>query len=169
MLSGLLIYYSFQGLELKYSSDLLSRMGATKDLDLAKGSDVAAKEGVWHLGFGELNKVAMARDASLRKEYEGKICELKGLFNPLSENQFTLFRLKMTCCASDAVPLKIRIIAPASLINRGLEPGKGVSVRGKVEFRQVVDREQYVPVMVLRDVNDVHAEDIGNDIYDKGS
>jgi hypothetical protein len=63
------------------------------------------------------------------------------------------------------VPLKIRIIAPASLLNRGLQPNKGVAVKGKVEFRKVVDKEQWVPVMMLSDVKDVWAEDIGNDIY----
>lgn len=169
MLSGLLIYYHFQGLQLQYSKEWLVRIGGGKDPALADGGAVAEKSDRIALGFNELNKAAMDRDPSLRRFYEGRVGELRGLFNPVSENQFTLFRLRMTCCASDAVPLKIRIISPVSLIGRGLQPGKGVSVTGKIEFRKVVNRDQYVPVMVLKDANDVHAEDIGNDIYDKGS
>lgn len=164
MLSGLLIYYHFQGLRLMYSDEWLKKQ-LGKEVQLADGTFVAARPGIWHFGFTELNQAAMSRDPGVRESFSGQVGELRGLFHPLSENQFTLYRMKMTCCASDAVPLKIRIIAPASLLNRGLQPNKGVAVKGKVEFRKVVDKEQWVPVMMLSDVKDVWAEDIGNDIY----
>ena len=53
--------------------------------------------------FNELNEAAF--DADKRKAYAGQTAILQGRFRRLGEKEFTLFRLKMTCCGADAVPL----------------------------------------------------------------
>jgi uncharacterized membrane protein YcgQ (UPF0703/DUF1980 family) len=88
--------------------------------------------------------------------------ELKGLFNPVSGRQFSVFRLKMTCCASDAVPVKVRIYAPSDLAQYNLQVGKGVVVTGQVEFRKVRGSQDYFPVVLA---TDVRQEELGGDVY----
>ena len=136
LLSGMLLYYHFEGLTLVYSTERLSVLGEGKEADLegdqlaeaSKSADPNAK--VWVAGFKELTDAAQNADA--RQRWSGKMAELRGLYNPVGNRQFSLFRLRMTCCASDAVPVKVRIYAPSDLSNYGLEKGKGVVVTGQV-------------------------------------
>lgn len=165
-LTGLLIYYYFAGLELTYSWERMGTLlGKAVELETDGLSEVASKDSeIYTPGLRELADAAS--DPGKREYWEGRLAELRGLFAPISEREFTLFRLKMTCCASDAVPVKVRIFTPESISKFNLERGKGVSVVGQVQFRKVKDKDEYVPIIVTRNVKKV---ELGNEIFDRGS
>lgn len=165
-LTGLLIYYYFAGLELTYSWERMGTLlGKAVEIETDGLSEVASKDSeVYTPGLRELADAAS--DPGKREYWEGRLAELRGLFAPISDREFTLFRLKMTCCASDAVPVKVRIFAPEGIGKFNLERGKGVSVVGQVQFRKAKDRDEYVPIIVTRNVRRV---ELGNEIFDRGS
>lgn len=164
-LTGLLLYYFFAGLELTFSWERMGTLlGKAAELETDSISELASKDSqIYTPGLRELSEAAL--DPQKREYWEGRMAELRGLFAPISEREFTLFRLKMTCCASDAVPVKVRIFAPDGLSKFNLERGKGVSVVGQVQFRKLKDRDEYIPVIVTRTVKRV---ELGNDIFDRG-
>jgi uncharacterized membrane protein YcgQ (UPF0703/DUF1980 family) len=101
--------------------------------------------------FNELNDAAY--DRGKQDYYEGQTALLEGRFKKLSDKQFTLFRMKMTCCAADTVPLKVNIIVPQAL--SGFSDFDWVQVKGQIQFRQVPGQNQYVPVIMVADITDV--------------
>jgi hypothetical protein len=106
------------------------------------------------LQFKELPNVA-ARP-SVHDEYIGDIGKVRGQFYPVkagSGNEFTLFRMNMTCCAADAVMLKVRIVAPEPL--QGVQSGEWVEVRGTISFQKSPDGKEWVPVITLASNDDV--------------
>ena len=170
LLSGLLLYYSFMGLELQYSTDRLFR-GLGADQELAGGDaglrDVSADEDksqVKYPGVRELSDAA--NDPRGRNYWDGQSAQLKGVFAPLSDKEFVLFRLKMTCCASDAVPMKVRIFSKTSLASLGLQRGKGAVATGQVQFRKIKDSDEYVPILVATDIKPA---ELGSDLFDRGN
>lgn len=66
--------------------------------------------------------------------------------NRISDKQFSLYRLKMTCCSADTVPLKVRMIAPQAL--SGYKDHEWVR-HGQVEFHEVGEGnvKRYLPVI----------------------
>ena len=164
-LTGLLIYYHFAGLELTYSWERMGMLlGKAVELETDGLSEVASKDSeIYTPGLRELSDAAA--DRNKREYWDGRLAELRGLFAPISEREFTLFRLKMTCCASDAVPVKVRIFAPDGVSKFNLERGKGVSVVGQVQFRKIKDSDEYVPIIVTRNVRRM---ELGNEIFDRG-
>ena len=161
LLSGLLLYYSFMGLELKYSDDRLL-VGALHNPELVGGSNEITNTSnqITPAGFRELSDAA--NNAQQREFWENRKTELTGLFAPMGEKQFTLFRRKMTCCASDSVPIKVRIISQENLKNYGLQPAKGVKVVGQIQFRKIKDSEEYIPVLLATDIKPA---ELGNDVF----
>lgn len=98
--------------------------------------------------FNDLNEAAF--DADKRKSYTGQTAILEGKFNRLSDKEFTLFRLKMTCCGADAVPLKVRIVSPQAL--SGFGEGEWVRVKGVIRFIKVPGQERHTPVLMINDI-----------------
>jgi hypothetical protein len=105
--------------------------------------------------FNELNDAAF--DADKRRSYTGQTAILEGKFNRLTDKEFTLYRLKMTCCGADAVMLKVRIIAPHV---PAVPEGEWVRVKGVIRFIKAPGQERYTPVLVLNDI----AKDIERNI-----
>lgn len=103
------------------------------------------------MSFNELNDAAF--DADKRKSYTGQTAILQGKFSRLGDKEFTLFRLKMTCCGADAVMLKVRILAPQSVNN--IADGQWVQIRGVIRFMKVPGQDRYTPVLVLGDIKDI--------------
>jgi hypothetical protein len=101
--------------------------------------------------FNELNDAAY--DPGKREGLQGKVAILEGRFKRLADKEFSLFRMKMTCCQADAVPLKVRIIVPQAL--SGFEDFNWVQVKGQIQFLQIPGQDQYVPVLMVADVSDV--------------
>jgi hypothetical protein len=122
--------------------------------DPAKGLDTGSQEvaakgtGVIPLEFKELERAAST--AEQRQYYEGQSGRLVGQFNPSRETDkvFSLVRFKITCCAADAVPLKVAIVSPEPVLE--VQPLQWVEVTGQIQFRKLRDKEEYLPVLQLK-------------------
>lgn len=85
--------------------------------------------------FSILEEAAASPDS--RQEWAGKSVRVLGQFKPApgSDRQFTVFRLKIRCCAADVIPLKVPMICKERV--SGIQPEQWVKVTGRVEFRPV--------------------------------
>jgi len=136
-----------------YSSDYILRLvGNDNPLNAGALADVASKDGTV-MSFNDLNDAAY-NDAK-RAAFQGQTAMLEGRFRRLSEKEFTLFRLRMTCCAPDSIPLKVRIVTPYPL--SGFSDFDWVSVKGQIQFLPVPDTTptQYIPVIKVADNSDI--------------
>jgi len=95
--------------------------------------------------FNELNEIAF--DEGKRNAQQGNNVTVEGRFKRVGDKEFTLFRLKMTCCAADTVPLKVRIIVPEALGASDYKDFDWVRVTGQLQFLKVPDQERYIPVI----------------------
>ena len=84
---------------------------------------------------------------------EGETAILEGRFKRLADKEFSLFRMKMTCCAADTVPLKVRIVVPQAL--SGYEDFQWVQVKGQIQFLQVPGQDRFIPVIMVADIRDI--------------
>jgi hypothetical protein len=109
------------------------------------------------LGFRELD---VAKDSeSGRKYYEGKVAQITGMLVPSpSDRWFTLQRLKIRCCAADAVPLNAVVLIDESQV-KDLPPEerslnfqalnrKWVEVTAQIQFQQ--GPNGWMAVLVVR-------------------
>ena len=135
-----------------FSQDKINRLLGTDDQipDEVGTAVVAYGEGK-AMSFNDLNDAAY--DEGKRGVLQGDVGVLEGRFRKVGEKQFTLYRLKMTCCAADIVPLKVRILTPTAL--SGFQDGEWVQVKGVVQFRQVPGSIQFIPVVAVADTNDI--------------
>lgn len=133
-----------------FSQDRINKiLGHEESVSVDVGS--VARGGGQVMSFNELNDAAY--NAGKRDYWQGKVGILEGRFRPIGEKQFTLYRLKMTCCAADTIPLKVRIVTPTPVT--GLNDGEWVKVKGEVRFVEVPGSGQYIPVIAVADVRDV--------------
>jgi DUF1980 C-terminal domain len=110
------------------------------------GLNAVADRGEVNLDFKELSRAAMSEDS--RRFYEGKTGTLKGQFSPgVSDKTFTLVRMKITCCAADAIPLNVVILSPEPISD--IEQLSWVKVTGQIQFRKRRDGNEYIPVLQL--------------------
>jgi hypothetical protein len=117
------------------------------------GDDDPLEAGVEKLTFKELQEVN--RDEQQRSFWEGKLVRVKGQFAPgRTDKTFTLYRMKMTCCAADAYPLNVTIVSPEVLSFENLQ-SKWVNVTGKLTFEKPRGRDEYVAILKMRTINDV--------------
>jgi hypothetical protein len=100
--------------------------------------------------FNELAEVAA--DAEKRKSYQGQTAIVEGMFMKITDKEFTLIRLKMTCCGADAVQLRVRIVMPEA---KHFDNGTWVRVTGVLQFLKPAGQDTYVPVLIVSDVKDV--------------
>ena len=125
------------------SKEWLDRRVDSKEI--GKQKEVDAKAGDTLFDFAELN--SLAADPAKRAEYEGRSVQVKGQKKKVSETEFTLYTLKMTCCASDMVPLQARIQTEYPL---PIDDHKWVEVSGKLQFAKIPGkREVFIPVIVV--------------------
>jgi hypothetical protein len=146
-----------------FSPEHLARQMGNAALESPAG-DIAAKGGqVLTLGFGELGEAAYLADK--RSALEGRTIRVKGMFMPLGDDkQFTLFKIRMTCCAADAVPMQVRILSPSALTQ--FKTRDWVMAEGVLQFRKVVGKDKYIPVVTLNSSEDVRAIDAEPTEYD---
>jgi hypothetical protein len=134
-----------------FSEERLAKLvGNTPTVDDAALRNVADKDGVV-MRFSDLNDAAY--DDGKRQSLEGQTAVLEGLFRRVKGNQFTLFRMKMTCCAADTVPLKVLIVTPTDL--SGVKDMDWVEVKGRIQFVQAPNSTQYMTIVKVESVNDV--------------
>jgi uncharacterized membrane protein YcgQ (UPF0703/DUF1980 family) len=139
-----------------YSRILKTKTGLTlKETTLATGEtklELVRGEHAVTMKFSELNDAAY--DSGLRKSLQGQVVVLEGHFKRLADKEFALFRMKMTCCKADEVPLKVRIIVPQAL--SGVNDFAWVEVKGQIQFLKIPDQERYIPVLMVADISDVN-------------
>jgi hypothetical protein len=105
------------------------------------------EEKPYFIEFAELNKAAYV--PQLRAELHGKTRLLLGQFvTGNTDNTCSLVRIKMQCCAADAQPLNVVIIAPDKLTD--VKPLSWVEVEGQVQFRKRRDKNEYLPVLQIK-------------------
>lgn len=141
-----------------FSAEMMTRGLRNVDVDPAGTFPVAGKTGdVLSLEFKELERASYT--PSTRSYYEGKTGKLKGQFVPgNNDKRFSLVRVKITCCAADAIPLNIII-----MIDPKAEEGIGklssmdwVEVTGQIQFLQRKDRpNEFVTVLLVPSANEV--------------
>lgn len=124
-------------------------LGSDEQISADVGN-VARGEGTG-LSFNELSEAAY-NDAK-RKTLQGQIAILEGQYQRLAERQFTLYRVKITCCNADMVALKVRIITPTPL--GGIPDGEWVRVKGEVRFVQRPGSNEYIPLIAIADMSDI--------------
>ena len=102
--------------------------------------------------FNDLKGAAF--DTAKRESLQGETVILEGRFQRLGDKEFSLFRMKMACCAADAVPLKVRIVVPQAL--SGFNDGDWVEVKGQLQFRKPPGKDYYIPVILVPDLRDIN-------------
>jgi len=122
------------------------RLGEAANIGELKAVEVKNGD-VITLDFAELNMAAY--DAAKRANYEGRRVRVKGQLKSISEKEYTLFKLKMTCCAADMIPLKARIKSDVVIPRATFKDNDWVSVEGVLQFAEVVDTKAnstFIPV-----------------------
>ncbi|MFO0938222.1 MAG: hypothetical protein U0798_17085 [Gemmataceae bacterium] len=100
-----------------------------------------AETGTVDTNFEELTVAAL--DPGRRAALEGKRAKLTGKVRKLGERQFTLFYLKMNCCAADQVPLKATIVAEFAI--NAIVDYNEYSINGVIQF--VEQKGKFEPVI----------------------
>jgi hypothetical protein len=111
---------------------------------------------ILNLEFKELERGSYSPQA--RQFYEGRTVRLKGQFSPGPDKRtFSLVRLKIQCCAADAIPLNvvIRLEPQAHGDLSQFKPQDWVEVTGRVEYLKRKDRDDYVAVLNVPSVRDI--------------
>jgi hypothetical protein len=133
-----------------FSQERIAKM-LTKEESLGVEIDkVATGEGSV-LSFNDLNEAAY--DEGKREALSGSVGILVGRFDRIGDKEFRLYRLKMTCCAADTVPLKVRILTKTAVSGYG--NGEWVKVKGEVRFVQPPGSTQFIPVIAVADIADI--------------
>ncbi len=102
--------------------------------ELGELSAVADKNQAIDFDFDLLAQTAYSEQK--REEYTGVLATVTGKLKPISSKEFTLFREKMTCCASDMILLKARgVVKNPSQLDRFASSGlPKVTVSGRLQF-----------------------------------
>ena len=146
-----------------FSKDYIeARLG--KDGALGELGDVAERTGEATYDFASLGIASANEDK--RRSLEGTSARITGQLRhiPGSSDEFGLFYLKTTCCATDAVPLKARIkVDRPSLADsfKKLFPANAkdhqwVEVSGTIQFAKLESGE-YITVLRIKDGNGIIA------------
>lgn len=134
-----------------FSRDRIRMMLGADDALTGNFAHVAYQNGTVTT-FAELAEAAASETE--REKVQGRTAVLEGRINRIDARQFTLFRLKMTCCAADTVPMKVRVVVKGCTLD-GFEDFDWVQLTGRVQFVQAPNSDRYVPVVVVEDGQEV--------------
>jgi hypothetical protein len=134
-----------------FSEDRIRALLGADDTVAFHLSEVASRNGTV-TAFRELAEAA--QDAESRARMEGQTAVVDGRVSVLDDRQFTLYRLKMTCCAADVVPQKVRVVLKTGTLS-GYRNSEWVRLTGRVRFVPAPNSEQFIPVVMVDDVADV--------------
>ncbi len=132
-----------------FSNDLLKKQMNQGEIDGPK--DVANKGTDLSLGFRELSEAAYSE--SKQQALEGKTVKLRGMFMKLRDKEFTLFKIRMRCCAADAIPMQVRIISPIAL--NQMQEREWVEAKGQLQFVKLAGQNKVVPVVIVENGDDI--------------
>ncbi|MDB5313807.1 MAG: hypothetical protein JWO38_8009 [Gemmataceae bacterium] len=137
-----------------FSQDRINKiLGSDQSIDAAALAEVASKEGTV-MSFNDLNDAAY--DDSKRDFMQGQTAKLEGKYRRVGPREFTLYKLRMTCCAADTIPLKVRIFLEKGTLS-SVNENDWVRVKGKIQFAQVPNSNpaQYIPVIMVAEAGDI--------------
>jgi len=120
-----------------------------REVELTRASDVI------NVSFGEMATFAYSPER--RRAYQGRTARMVGQFAGSDPNNFDLVRVKITCCAADAIPLGVKVMRDPSL-KQDLEQmpaNTWVQVTGRMQFGKRKDREEYVTLLLVSSPKDV--------------
>jgi hypothetical protein len=132
----------------------------TNSLEAVKGSTGRSGKTVTPIGFKELQGASF-HDYT-RDFWNGQLVRLKGQFKPSGNARaFSLVRVKITCCAADAIPLNVVIMLdPAAQGSFDkFRDQQWVDVTGEVQFLKKKDKDEYVTVLLVGSTGDVQPTD----------
>jgi uncharacterized membrane protein YcgQ (UPF0703/DUF1980 family) len=107
-------------------------------------------------GFLELGRASATEQS--RRDYEGRTAQVIGQAVVNTDSRrFGLKRYKISCCAADAIPLKLVVLVPddtsegktfdaRSRLRKGNEEA-WVEVTGIIQFRKLQDSDEYITVL----------------------
>jgi hypothetical protein len=98
------------------------------------------------IDFDQLAYASM--DPAKRAALQGNVTSIIGQYKPISDREFTLFKLKMNCCAADMVPLKARIITNSVPY---VKPFDWIQVTGVIQFIESPGRNEFIPILHVND------------------
>jgi hypothetical protein len=148
-----IMLYFFNLPNSSFSAEYIKRDLSSAELE-APTTLVADRGLALDLGFKELTAAAFFPQQ--REELEGKTGKLRGMFSPRgSDKEFTLYRVKINCCAADAIPVGVVIVSAENITQ--IQPGKWVEVEGQIQFRKEVGKDKYLPALLLKSRDQVKA------------
>jgi hypothetical protein len=113
------------------------------------------------VGFLQLEEAALTREK--REFYAGKTVRLTGQYADYDPWRFTLIRLKRSCCAADAVPVKALIMVDPSS-KEGLDTDKlrdkWVEVTGRIAFVKDPRGDRYVTALIVYPSTESQIQDL---------
>jgi uncharacterized repeat protein (TIGR03943 family) len=133
-----------------FSADAYSHMMSNVEIE-GGAKTVASKAGpVLGLGFKELSNAA--RDSVTRSQLEGKTGRLTGMYQPSPQSQktFTLFRVKMSCCAADAIPVGVVIACDENITQFPANTKQWVEAEGQIQFLKARGQNNFIPVLYMK-------------------
>jgi uncharacterized membrane protein YcgQ (UPF0703/DUF1980 family) len=69
------------------------------------------------------------------------------------DKEFTLFKIRMRCCAADAIPMQVRIFSPVPL--NQFQDREWVEVKGQLQFVKLAGQQKVIPVVVVESGDDI--------------
>ena len=129
------------------NSGYSSRIGADqRQVDTTYQDAAVVGNGVMFVDFFELSNAA--NNSEMRQAFEGRVVRIKGLYQPVKDQECTLYRVRIVCCAADAVPMRVRIICRQVL--PFLAAQTPVEITGQVQFRPIAGQDAFLPVIQLQ-------------------
>jgi hypothetical protein len=128
----------------------LKILGTVQEVQIAE--NVEAKEG-FTSDFDHLASIAY--DPQKREGYTGQKATIKGKVRPVSVREFQLYKLKITCCSADAIPLQARIVLNTKSDSEArAAAGKFATdgeyeVTGRIQFAQEKSGGDFITVLVI--------------------
>jgi hypothetical protein len=120
-------------------------------LNAAVNGEISAGKGIY-VDYKKLESLADAEYS--RKDWIGKTVDVRGQYAPSNGTSqlFMLVRLKIACCANDAVQLNVPMISREPI--RDFKINDWVKVTGRVDFRKDANGS-YKTVVVISKASDV--------------
>jgi hypothetical protein len=120
-----------------------------REVELTRASDVI------DVTFGEMATFAYSPER--RQAFQGRTARMVGQFAGSDPNNFDLVRVKITCCAADAIPLGVKVMRDPSLKHdlEKLPANAWVKVTGRLQFGKRKDRDEYVTLLMVSSPKDV--------------
>ncbi|CAN5288292.1 hypothetical protein BH11PLA2_BH11PLA2_10610 [soil metagenome] len=133
-----------------FSKERIDKMlGKDAMIDLNALKDVNEKAGV-AMSFDDVANAL--RNPSQLEGLTGTKATLRGQLRLMNDREFTLYTLKTTCCASDTVPLKARIVlvkddSGSSMSALAFQNTEWLQVTGVIQFVNVPNQKEPLPVI----------------------